>query len=463
MKCRLNTAYARYVKLAIVALFGASFACAQAATTWTFPSASAPCNTTLQACIDGAMAGDTVEVATNAPVTTPVELNKSLTLRGAIGFSPVLSSTAVTAAANDVAATISGLRFTDRILLTLSEGGGNLAVTIDSNTLVSNGFRSAITVTQGSGSGPFGRTMATITRNTISETVAGGASCSDAIDILTFTANFEAIVDDNVITMTDTIGCAAIQLYAAGGLVSTARVSRNRILGSNFNNGILARAIGSDDASQGGRLNVRIENNVIRGQRDYAGGPVAIAAFATGSNSLIDAQIVNNTVVGNDAGISVSGDRELGSFVRGGAYNNIIAFNLSRGLIIDREMVGFANSHNLLFDNPESPDGPSFTPGPGTRTGDPAFVNAAIDDYRLTQNSDALDRGLDSALPPGVAIDVAGNPRRQGRGIDIGAYESALARAPDAVPALGRGALAALAMLIGLLAIARGRHARSRR
>jgi hypothetical protein len=456
MACRFNVAYARCAKLAVIGAFAAAFAWAQAATTWTFPSVSAPCNTTLQACIDGAAAGDTVEVATNTPITTLTEITKSLTLRGASGFSPVLSFTGVSAAATDVAVTISRLSFTSSISLAKFEGGGNLVATIDSNTLVSNGFRAAIDLGQGSGSGPFGRATVSITRNSISQTVASGSSCSNAINMLANSANFEAIIEDNTIAMTNAVSCAAIQLYASDGVTGTARVSRNRILGSNFNNGILARALGSNNVAQGGRLNVRIDNNVVRGQRNDSGGPVAIGVYATGSNSLVDAQIVNNTVVGNDAGISASGSKQFGSFVRGGAYNNIVAFNLRRGFSIDPEMTSFANSHNLVFGNPEN----EFVAGPGTRIGDPAFVNAAIDDYRLTQDSDALDRGSDSALPSDVVLDVLGNPRRLGRSIDIGAYESTLARAPDPVPTLGPGALAALALLIGWFAIVHTRRAR---
>ena len=58
--------------------------------TLTYPSAS--CNTTLQACIGVASSGDTVQVATNIPIGENLTIEKSLTLRPAAGFSPVLNN-----------------------------------------------------------------------------------------------------------------------------------------------------------------------------------------------------------------------------------------------------------------------------------------------------------------------------------------------------------------------------------
>src|SRR4051794_17493032 len=58
--------------------------------TLTYPSAS--CNTTLQGCIVAASSGDTVQVATNIPIGESLTIDKSLTLRPAAGFSPVLNS-----------------------------------------------------------------------------------------------------------------------------------------------------------------------------------------------------------------------------------------------------------------------------------------------------------------------------------------------------------------------------------
>src|SRR5262245_42912511 len=55
-----------------------------------FPG-GAPCNTTAQACIDGAAPGDVVELATTDPIAETLQVTKSLTLRPATGFTPVIA------------------------------------------------------------------------------------------------------------------------------------------------------------------------------------------------------------------------------------------------------------------------------------------------------------------------------------------------------------------------------------
>src|SRR5688500_1505419 len=56
--------------------------------TWSGPAS--PCGSTLQACINGAAAGDIVEVATNVPINEDITINKSLELTAAPGFTPVI-------------------------------------------------------------------------------------------------------------------------------------------------------------------------------------------------------------------------------------------------------------------------------------------------------------------------------------------------------------------------------------
>lgn len=53
---------------------------------------SAPCNGTLQACINAATSGDTVLIATNAAINENLTINKSLVVKAQTGYEPVFTA-----------------------------------------------------------------------------------------------------------------------------------------------------------------------------------------------------------------------------------------------------------------------------------------------------------------------------------------------------------------------------------
>ena len=75
--------------------------------------------------------------------------------------------------------------------------------------------------------------------------------------------------------------------------------------------------------------------------------------------------------------------------------------------------------YNLFFSNVITSVG-LITHGAHKLVNDPRFVDPPADDYHLASTSAAIDRGVDA----GVHADLDGNPRPQGAGYDIGAYES---------------------------------------
>jgi|GEM_PF-1433846 len=62
-------------------------------------------------------------------------------------------------------------------------------------------------------------------------------------------------------------------------------------------------------------------------------------------------------------------------------------------------------------------------PGTGNFNFDPLFVDAAVDNYHLTENSPALNTGANAWIPAGVDTDLDGNPRIKNTKVDMGAYE----------------------------------------
>jgi hypothetical protein len=129
--------------LALAALLAAAPA---GAATRTWPGA-APCATTLQACIAGADAGDVVEVASNGPINESLEIfGKSLTLRAAAGFSPVLQAGQSTdvidafGANTQVAIVIEGMTVRDGTITAYQGGSGAFGVTIRGNVVEADGL-----------------------------------------------------------------------------------------------------------------------------------------------------------------------------------------------------------------------------------------------------------------------------------------------------------------------------------
>jgi parallel beta-helix repeat protein len=181
----------------------------------------------------------------------------------------------------------------------------------------------------------------------------------------------------------------------------------------------------------------------------YAGYPMRVANCVFARNSagksggglsggLGGPSIVNNTFVANTA-------------PKGGAIylpwrmvaleNNIVAYNSSgvySGRIYDQPYA--VGRFNDLFGNPDgdfASDGFAME-GAGDIHADPLFADRRGGDYRLRPASPCVDAGDDGAALP-EETDADGRPRRLGRRVDMGAYESAFTgglRWPDAIRAL---------------------------
>jgi len=110
-------------------------------------------------------------------------------------------------------------------------------------------------------------------------------------------------------------------------------------------------------------------------------------------------------------------------------WGNTITMNNGPGIMLNSGMEFTPQIDirgNIIFDNTDGEilgDLSSISAYENNFTSDPFFVNAAGNDYHLAPGSPAIDSGIYL----GLLMDQEGNPRPQGRGYDIGAFE---ARAP---------------------------------
>lgn len=443
--------------LRTAALFGllAVLPPARAAATLTYPGA-APCNTTLQACVAGASAGDTIQLATNGTIAEFVTIDKSLTIEPAPGFTPSVQGLFAALTVTDISLTVQNLAGLNTVRTVLGTGGGNLTLQVLNNVINASGFNAGVEVDAGTGaSGTYGTANLTVRGNQISQSASG--SCSDAVVIAGVPAGFNATVVGNDFTLANLSQCGAVDVVVGGGAIAMALIDRNTVHGTNFDYGLLVRNFGGNPGNPGGLLTAQVSNNLVWGQNGNTGAPAGLVVTADGNNAGLAAQLVNNTVADGRIGVLVAVRDDLGAVVTGGMFNNIVAFNSQSGIEIESGATGFANAHNLTFGNT---GGDAFTPGPQTFTSDPLFTDRAAHDYTLTAGSPAVNTGLDSALPGSFTLDVAGNPRRVGP-IDLGAFESAflpLGATAQPVPALDAAAVGALVLLLALAGALRMRR-----
>lgn len=140
--------------------------------------------------------------------------------------------------------------------------------------------------------------------------------------------------------------------------------------------------------------NAMIFNNVVYGSPNLDG--IYLFPPATGT------KIYHNTIYKTEMGIGFDGSVPAVEI-----RNNIFSQNVRQiegqfGSVID---------YNLF-------DGPSNVYGNNSIQADPKFVNPGSD-FRLQDVSPAVDAGTNV----GIMMDLDGNPRPQGTGYDIGAYE----------------------------------------
>lgn len=391
------------------------------ATSRTWPGA-APCATTLQACIDGAV--DTDSIAITATVDENIDLSgRSLTLTGpgtsAVGqFAAGRSISAETTTGTGVNLTLTRLHLTDGYVRLRFAGSGTATYNVSGMVIERGGLAAASYLHIESGAGVVN---ASVSGNRISavpanlnvgllELVARGGT-------LNTYATYNKITGD--VGRTSSGAGILVDVAAAGPAGSGyMRLFANEVRGGFNRAGVFfSEGLFSSTASS---YTVRAINNVVVCSGDFPSG----MGF-TVNNGSIDAEAINNTVSGCYNGINVTqwnGSTAVAS-VTGDISNNVITAS-NRGLQFAAAITaGLANDYNLI-----NAPGNLAPLGAHTITTPAMLVSTGIP--RLSTGSPGIDAAdgnllanalVDAGLP---STDADGLRRVKGVKVDIGAYES---------------------------------------
>lgn len=418
-----DRAMPRSIALFALPIVVLSSATIEAATrTWPGP---APCNSTLQACIDNAVDGDRIEVQTTSPIDENLLLHdRSLTLTS----SPLIEARFADGRSINVSSTVSaGNLVVNLSRLRLHNGYARLrylgigTATFDVRHLVLEGTATGTPafIHVGAGVG------ATVSANVQENRVDGAPASLNAglIELSAIGGTLNAYAAYNrvsrIVSAADHgagifVDIAPLSGQPGGG---TLRVFGNEIRG-NFGRGGLFFSEGLF-ATTVSHYTALAFNNAIICNGEFPRGISFTVAQGT-----IAAQAINNTVSGCREGISALrwNGGSLDARINGVIGNNVVRATY-RGLSFTSDLTtGLVNDYNLI-----NAPGNIATLGPHTISTDARLVTSAAP--RLRDGSPAIGAGdgamlanalIDAGLP---ALDADGLRRVKGGTVDIGAYE----------------------------------------
>lgn len=403
------------------------------AVTRVWPGA-APCNGTLQACIDASAAGDQVHIATAAVIDEHLQVNKSLTVRAAPGriarFAPGRNVTS-TVVSSPLTLRIEGLHLSNGAILVQHSAAASVDIRVARNRLQYNGSGSSrilVAKTNANGSAQI-----EVVENEVQTSFGGAADSGIRTSINATTTGRIAF---NRVSTASYLPGPGIHIDLSPGDAHAVNVFANRVEGG-FEAGAIRMTTGvaPNFGSAGNATSVlRAFSNAVVCRRSGPEFPVGIwfGAFASSNHEL---RMFNNTVVGCGDPMTVEYP-VTGAGVAGSIVNNLFAFN-GFSLIVSGNVLGdFVIDRNLSHGNTfnSMPAGSS-----NTLTGDPLLVSLRAP--RLRQGSPAINAG--SAVSAQILYAAAGAPHVDADGrrryigtgtlaVDIGAFEfgdsSSLAR-----------------------------------
>jgi len=359
---------------------------ARASTTWIWPSGSAPCNGTLQACVTNAASGDTVLVAQNGSIAEQVNIvNKSLTLRAQTGFTPTLIGASIqNTVSGTVSVTVSNIDFAHSVLIYLSAGAGH-TITLDHISAVSSG----------ADPGVYGTIYVTSTVNVLNSTFTLGG----------FYPGIE---------LTSPVATGQDLTYNVIGNTVSGHGQTTAQTGIYLN------------ATNAGSLTVNAYNNSVwdvgHALSTSTSGGFYLSARDSGN---ADFNIVGNTVSKTGDGIKVNNEQDAGNHLSLDLFDNIVAGGSGSAVVIAADEPAtliVRGGSNDFYSNAQPNVTLGHSLGTNLRTG-PKFVDPTTGNLALKSSSTLINKGF-TCSPGGVAgPDAAGRDRLAGKSVDIGAYE----------------------------------------
>lgn len=392
-----------------------------------WPGGPAPCNTTLQACVDGSPEFETIYVNTNNTIDETIATTKAVSLIAGNGYKPVfangrhieMTSTAssyrtviiegltltrgriaynhqagATADVNLIIRknTILGNSFTNETIRVLNQSTQNVDLKLDYNQLryertgIDTSVRGAIALRAGftNGSSATGTVTGRIYGNTI-------------------TTNGPSSIGIGIFGYSDT----SIELDIAG----------NEITGGNTGGVYAYRIFGS------GSTDLNIANNAFY---QFSNGETFKGVYLDVFDGTLYADIVNNTTLQAFDGFRFN--QATGASLNVDLYNNIMAFG-SAAVYTDSDTT-LNNDYNLLYMN--SFNDADFTPGTNHIATNPMVMG--MHNARLRPDSPAIEAGnglylllvgatpfvdADGTIRIKKGDDSVGSPL-----VDMGAYET---------------------------------------
>lgn len=361
------------------------------ADTLTFPGPP-PCDQTLNSCVLAANSGDVVEIATHKSLLENIFISKSLVLRPAAGFMPVLGVPgspgiiSISPSGERIEVVIEGLALSEgRILGSANTGDGHRFI-IRNNTIF----------------------------------FASGNNNTPAID-LNLQVPMSAVVENNIVATTGQ-GVALRGAVETGGLdLAVERNYFTTTVPEDSGSGIRL------DLSGSGTYSIQLFSNVIYGVNGCNCGAESGISVRGSGGPQVTLSVANNTI--HDIHFA-NGFRLLGidppATMTLNLFNNIVsaaptAFRLTN---VDGGNFTLNADGNNVFDTTFPSDFGGQAPGTVLNV-NPMFFDGDAGDLRLLVSSPLIDAGITAPAGGVSVLDAAGIDRVFGTQVDLGAYEYA--------------------------------------